>query len=39
VPDEVVWQSKPPLAAAMVQALHQGGILPFKYMVAASNSR
>ena len=34
VPDEVVWQSKPQLAAAMVQALHQRGILPFKYIVA-----
>ena len=30
VPDEVVWQSKPQLAAAMVQALHQAGILPCK---------
>jgi len=34
LPDEVTWQSKPQLAAAMVQALHQAGILPFKYMVA-----
>src|SRR5215813_2188224 len=34
VPDEVGWQSKPQLAAAMVQALHQRGILPFKYIVA-----
>src|SRR5215831_17571241 len=34
VPDEVVWQSRPQLADAMVQALHQGGILPFKYIVA-----
>jgi SRSO17 transposase len=34
LPDEVVWQSKPQLAAAMVQALHQAGILPFKYIVA-----
>jgi len=34
LPDEVAWQSKPQLAAAMVQALHQAGILPFKYLVA-----
>src|SRR5262249_33468388 len=34
LPDEVGWQSKPQLAAAMVQALHQAGILPFKYIVA-----
>jgi len=34
MPDEVAWQSKPQLAAAMVQALHQAGGLPFKYMVA-----
>ena len=34
LPDEVVWQSKPQLAAAMVQALHQVGILPFTYIVA-----
>jgi len=34
MPDEVVWQSKPQLAAAMVQELHQAGILPFKYIVA-----
>jgi SRSO17 transposase len=34
LPDEVVWQSKPQWAAAMVQDLHQGGILPFKYLVA-----
>jgi SRSO17 transposase len=34
VPDAVVWQSKPQLAAAMVQELHQVGILPFKYIVA-----
>jgi SRSO17 transposase len=32
--DEVVWQSKPPLAAAMVQAIHHAGVLPFKYIVA-----
>src|SRR5215475_13094996 len=34
MPAEVTWQSKPQLAAAMVQALHQAGILPFKYIVA-----
>jgi SRSO17 transposase len=34
VPDEVGWQSKPQLAAAMVQGLHHAGVLPFKYMVA-----
>src|SRR5215470_1232005 len=34
MPDEVAWQSKPQLAAAMVQALHQAGVLPFKYIVA-----
>jgi SRSO17 transposase len=34
LPDEVGWQSKPQLAAAMVQELHQAGILPFKYIVA-----
>src|SRR6516162_2373913 len=32
--DEVGWPSKPQLAAAMLQALHQAGILPFKYIVA-----
>src|SRR5919197_1815599 len=34
LPDEVTWQTKPHLAAAMVQELHQAGILPFKYIVA-----
>src|ERR671926_422989 len=34
VPDEVTGQSKPQLAAAMVRALHEAGILPFKYIVA-----
>src|ERR687886_364337 len=34
MPAEVTWQSKPQLAAAMVQALHQAGILPFRYIVA-----
>jgi SRSO17 transposase len=34
VPDEVAWQSKPQLAAAMVQELHRAGVLSFKYIVA-----
>ena len=34
MPDEVTWQTKPQLAAAMVQALHHAGVLPFKYIVA-----
>src|SRR5215211_3610982 len=34
LPDEVVWQSKPQLAAAMVQAIHHAGVLPCKYIVA-----
>ena len=34
MPAEVTWQSHPQLAAAMVQARHQAGRLPFKYMVA-----
>jgi len=34
MPDEVVWQSKPQLAAAMVQNLSRAGVLPFKYLVA-----
>ena len=34
MPDEVVWQSTPQLAAAMVRALHHVGVLPFKYIVA-----
>jgi SRSO17 transposase len=34
MPDEVVGQSKPQLAAAMVQALYHAGVLPFKYVVA-----
>ena len=34
LPDEVVWQSKPQLAAAMVQAIHHAAVLPFKYIVA-----
>jgi hypothetical protein len=35
VPAEVPWQSQPPLAAALVQARHQAGGLPFTYSVAA----
>src|ERR671937_652777 len=34
MPAEVTWQSKPQWAAAMVQALHQAGVLSFKYIVA-----
>ena len=34
MPDEVVWQSKPQMAAAMVRDLHHAGVLPFKYIVA-----
>ena len=34
LPEEVVWQSQPQWAAAMVQNLHQAGILPCKSMVA-----
>ena len=34
VPYEVTWQSKPQLAAAMVQGLHQASALSFKYIVA-----
>jgi SRSO17 transposase len=34
VPTEVTWQSKPQLAAAMVRALHEAGVLSFKYIVA-----
>jgi SRSO17 transposase len=34
MPDEVAWQSKPQLAAAMVQNLYRAGVLPFKYIVA-----
>src|SRR2546423_14274292 len=39
LPDAVEWQSKPQLAAAMVQELHQAGILPLKYIVADCLSR
>jgi SRSO17 transposase len=34
VPTELTFQSKPQLAAAMVQALAQEDLLPFKYVVA-----
>jgi SRSO17 transposase len=34
LPDEVTRQSTPPVAAALVQALHQAGILPCKSRVA-----
>jgi SRSO17 transposase len=34
VPTELTFQSKPQLAAAMVQALAHEGLLPFKYLVA-----
>src|SRR5919197_3760008 len=31
---ELAWQSKPQLAAAMVQDLYSARVLPFKYVVA-----
>jgi SRSO17 transposase len=34
VPTEVTFQSKPQLAAAMLQAVAHDGLLPFKYLVA-----
>jgi len=34
VPDELTFQSKPQLAAAMLQAIAREGLLPFKYVVA-----
>jgi SRSO17 transposase len=34
MPDELVWQSKPQLAAAMVQNLYRAGVLSFTYIVA-----
>jgi SRSO17 transposase len=34
VPPELTWQSKPQLAAAMLQAIVHEGLLPFKYLVA-----
>ena len=38
MPEEVTWQTQPPLAAAMVQELDHAGVLPFKYVVAAGLS-
>jgi SRSO17 transposase len=35
VPTEVTFQSKPQLAAAMLQVIAHEGLLPFKYLVAA----
>src|ERR671932_385243 len=34
VPPELTWQSKPQLAAAMLEAMTHEGLLPFKYIVA-----
>jgi SRSO17 transposase len=34
VPDELTFQSKPQLAAAMLKAMAHEGLLPFKYLVA-----
>jgi len=34
VPEALTLQSQPPLAAAMLQAMAQEGLLPFKYVVA-----
>jgi len=34
MPAELAWQSKPQLAAAMVQELYRASVLPFKYVVA-----
>jgi SRSO17 transposase len=34
VPEELAFQSKPQLAAAMVRDLYQADVLPFKYIVA-----
>jgi SRSO17 transposase len=34
VPEELTFQSKPQLAAAMLQAMAHEGLLPFKYVVA-----
>jgi SRSO17 transposase len=36
VPDETLFQTKPQLAAAMLRSIRQEGILPFRYIVAAS---
>jgi SRSO17 transposase len=35
MPEELTWQSKPQLAAAMVRCLSGEGIVPFRYIVAA----
>jgi SRSO17 transposase len=34
IPPEVTFQSKPQLAATLLQAIVRGGLLPFKYVVA-----
>jgi SRSO17 transposase len=34
MPAALAWQSKPQLAAAMVQEIYRAGVLPFKYVVA-----
>jgi SRSO17 transposase len=34
IPQELTFQSKPQLAATMLQAIVRGGLLPFKYVVA-----
>ena len=34
VPDDLAFESKPQLAAAMLQAISQQGLVPFKYVVA-----
>src|SRR5919197_1185295 len=34
MPAELAWQSKPQLAAAMVQEIYRASVLPFKYVVA-----
>jgi SRSO17 transposase len=34
IPPELTFQSKPQLAAAMLQAIAHEGLLPFKYVVA-----
>jgi SRSO17 transposase len=34
VPEELTWQSKPQLAAALVRNLYADGLLPFRYIVA-----
>jgi SRSO17 transposase len=34
VPGRTTFQTKPQLAAAMVRAIHEAGVLPFRYLVA-----